>query len=324
MGSGRGISTVVDVAMALFLITASIGIVAAYLNQQDAPEYDPKTDSRTAETLSATTTSVQYSVEPVTDHPQFDEDEIWGADRSDYDVNYQRSAHGTSAALMADAAVTNVRFADGFTTGSTHGLLTKQGEDYSRAVDASVRDTLTGANNDTQIIAVWQPYERAPIEGRQTFGRAPPPDADVSSTTLTVACRIPAIDDDEVERRYRTDGYEGVSELVADAIVEGYFPPEETQLSLEGNGLERQLAVYRYVRMGEFVGDTFTPGNWFGAGPINGDADAGAANDQVADDLANMIEDDMESSAYYDDDTSAEEISDRVSTGHVEIVVRTW
>ncbi|MFC7196643.1 hypothetical protein ACFQL4_21690 [Halosimplex aquaticum] len=164
----RGVSTVVDVTFALLLVSASIGVLAITLTD-DEPAHDPVQADRTAETLAAATKSVNYSVESVNGEPEFTND--------GYD--FERSTHGTLTGLLADAAVTNASFPDG--GGSTayapdsSTYLTKVGDDFEVAVDGAVRQALTSAGGDAHVVAVWRPYRDSDIEGRVEAGAEPPP-----------------------------------------------------------------------------------------------------------------------------------------------------
>lgn len=322
LGRSRGISTVVDVTFALLLVSASIGVLAVAITD-DEPAHDPIQADRTAETLAATTKSVTYSVEPVNGEPEFTND--------GYD--FERSTHGTLTGLLADAAVTNATFPDG--GGSTAyapdslTYLTKAGDDFEVAVDGAVREALTSAGGDAHVVAVWKPYRDSDIGGRVEAGADPPVGADTSTATMTVPSKMPPLDEADIERAFRLDQYSGVSRLIAGAIVEGYFPPTETQLALEGDGLERALTVYRYQRMAKLVdhGGFSTDPSIGGSTdrPVSQtQADAATANSQLQSHLQSMIY--QELTAKYPSPSSAdpETIASAVSVGEVKITVTTW
>lgn len=315
----RAISTVMDVSMGILLISASMALVAYSLQDDGGTEYEPKQADYTAETLASMTLAVEYSLEPVKDHGAFDTDPVRSVD------SYTRSTHGSAPALLADAAVTNAEFPAGFVDdGSAAGRLTREGVDYERSVDGALRSRLTGAHNRTQVVAVWRPYEGAAIEGTTTVGPSPPADADVSTARLTVPSGMPSVDDQRLERAYRRSRFSGGSKPIAAAIVRGYFPPEETQLALEHQGLERQLMVYRYQRMGEMFSFGWDLSPLSGNKPLKREyADAEAANGKVSTDLDDAIQRDL-NSQYDADEMTAEEFADAVSVGEVTIVVRTW
>ncbi|MFC6757795.1 hypothetical protein ACFQER_15465 [Halomicroarcula sp. GCM10025894] len=190
----RGISTVVDVAMALFLITASIGIVMAFLDTGSANT--PETAERTANTLAGTTMNTSYSLIPIRDEEEFD-------DKGYSDDAYERQSYGSVAGEIAAATVVNARFNDtaGDDAGDTE-LLTKEGVRYSRAVEGQTLEMLSATNSDARVTAIWRPYEDAEIEGRQQYGPTPPGDADVSTETITVPSSIPKSDESKIESAY--------------------------------------------------------------------------------------------------------------------------
>ncbi|QLH81539.1 DUF7284 family protein [Halosimplex pelagicum] len=316
---GRAISTVVDVTFALLLVSASIAILAVELTD-DEPAHDPIQADRTAETLAAATRTVEYTLDPVRGESHF----------SDDGYDYERSTHGTLTGLLADAAVTNAQFPDGSDSdpydpdGLAH--LTRAGEDFATAVDGAVREALTSAGGDAHVVAVWTPYDDSAIRGRMEAGADLPPGGDTSTATLTVPSKMPAPDEADVERAFRVDGYSGVSELIAGAIVEGYFPTGETQLALERDGLGRALAVYRYQRMAEVVDhpefETDPAFGAVGSHPVSRtQADAATANAELQADLATMIE--VELSNEYPS-ADAERIASAVSVGEVTVTVTTW
>jgi len=219
----------------------------------------------------------------------------------------------------------NVNFSQSFTAGSRHGVIHGAGPDFNKSVDAGLRDTITGMNENTQIVVVWEPYEEAGMRSQQTYGSSPDGDEDISSTTMTVDSGLPPVDEGKIEQEYRTDGdFEDVSDHIADRIVEGYFPVGPSQSALEDQGLTRELMVYRYQRFGDFVGVDYNSGGLFDTGDLSqGAADAPRANSRLKEGLSDQIQQDLDSKSSYED-ISAEELSDRVSTGQVKIIVRTW
>lgn len=315
----RAISTVVDVTFALLLVSASIGVLAVALTD-DEPAHDPMQADRTAETLASTTRTVEYTLHPVDGESHFA--------GSGYD--YERSTHGTLTGLLADAAVTNAEFPDGGDADQyapdDDTYLTKAGRDFGRAVDGAVREALTSAGGDAHVVAVWTPYTDSAIRGRMVAGADLPAGVDTSTATLVVPSKLPALDEAEVERAYRVDEHAGVAELVAAAVVEGYFPTGETQLALERDGLGRALAVYRYQRMAEVVDhpdfETDPALATTDPHPVSRtQADAAAANAELQADLAATIREELQREFPGAD---AERIASAVSVGEVRITVTTW
>ncbi|WP_241429959.1 DUF7284 family protein [Natrinema thermotolerans] len=349
MRSDRAVSTVMDVTMALLLVSASVLLLGTHL-YGTTPDPDGDRADHTAAVLGATTISVQYSLadaDPVAERPG----------------EYHRTEYGSATGLLADAAVANARI-DGTPIRPT-------GDEFEAAVDAAIGSALIGSDREFYAVAEWEPYENASINGTATAGERPPPTADVSSVTLTASSGLPAVDADEIERASleggtdwndrlgdRTDlvadsdsaGFEAAGMVLGDAIVRGYFPPEETQLALESQGLSHDLAVFQYERMVapleyEFSGTT----NPAHHGPLKREkADALEANAQVRrgiadadrfgrDGLGEWLAEDLQDAfaeeiATIDDEYSgaarderiAALLADEVSTADVTITIQTW
>lgn len=314
----RGISTVIDVTLCLALVSAAV-LTIAVVAETDEADPGPERAERTAELLGATTTSVEYSVRPVTAHDEFDADPI------DTKAAYERTDHGPVAGLLASAAVANAEI-DGY-------RLTRAGEDYEAGLDGVLSEASATVDGTVHVTAVWQPYEGSSIRGEATAGPEPPAEADVSSATMTVASGVGQPDKTELREAYAQD-YETLAQVVASAVVEGYFPPEETQLALERQGVERQLIEYRYRRAVAAldgierydVDDEIS----------RSDADATAANDEiaaalaeavVAGELSGALDGEIDSSAetrHSDADRIAQATDELLTSGEVTIVVRTW
>lgn len=285
MRSNRAISTVMDVSIAMLLISASIVVIGLYLTSGTA-SHNPETADQTVQTLTASTVSVSYSVKAVeTDDPAFPYDL---EDEAIADDDFNRVSHGPAAGHLADGAVTNVEIDD--------QQVTAEGEDFEDAVDGAIQGSLVGASHHARVIAVWEPYDGASISGTATAGRSPPPDTDLSSVTLTVPSGTDAIDDDELVTAFKQrPHYEPVAEIIARTIVEQYFPPAATQQTLEQQGVDRAVTVYRYEQFDAALdgeanfrdpSDEYSDLN-----RIN--ADAVAANDQLVDALVPIIEADL-------------------------------
>lgn len=312
----------VDVTFALLLVSASIGVLAVFLTD-DEPAHDPIQADRTAETLAATTGTINYTLEPVKSESAF----------TDNGYDYDRSTHGTLTGMLAEAAVTNAHFPDGDASTAYDPddatYLTKAGRDYEVAVDGAVRDALTSAGVDAHVVAIWTPYRNSAIEGRVEAGAERPAGVDTSTATLTVSSKMPALDDAELERAFRLHQYAGVSRLIAASIVEGYFPETETQLALEGDSLGRGLAVYRYQRMAAVVDhggfDTNPSIGGSSARPVSRtQADAATANSQLAGELQSMIYQELTSKYPPAPSADPEEIAEAVSVGEVKLTITTW
>ena len=314
----RGVSTVVDVTLCLALVSAAV-LTIALVAEPGTDDPAPDRAERTAELLGATTTSVEYSMSPIRADDEFDADPI------DTESAYERTDHGPVAGLLASAAVTNTEI------GETQ--LSRAGEEYEVRLDGVVSETTTEIDGNANVTAVWAPYEGSSIRGEATAGPAPPPDADVSSATMTVASGIDQPTESELREAYEED-YETLAVIVSGTVIDGIFPPEATQLALERQGIERQLVAYRYERMVESL-DT-VDGYDIDDERSRSDADALAANEELADALADDIvagelseplNDELDASAetnHSDAERVARATDELLSTGEVRIVVRTW
>jgi hypothetical protein len=310
----RAVSTVVDVALGLLLVSAAVTTMGWFLLGDDQPVNEASAE-QTAETLSSSTISVEYHVRPVRTHAAFDE-------RPYGTYDYERVAHGTAAELLARGAVRNVTFQ----TPAGERRLTRVTANYSERVDGAVRSRITGARENARVVAVWRPFEASNVSGRVTAGPQPPADAETSVTTMTVPSGMDSLSDAEVEAAYASNGRTGVAELVARTVVQGYFPPIETQVALQDENVAGAMTRYRYRRAKTLLDATghhvVYPDGPDGHSVVSRrGAQAYRANDAVVAALAALI--DAELAAKYPGATPAE-LADVVTTGEVVLVVTTW
>jgi len=311
--NARAVSTVVDVALAMVLLSAAVVLLGVYL-ADDPPEPDPVDADRSAETVAGTTLVVEYDLEAVEDEDTFDE--TWIED----DDAYERVRHGPTAGLIADAATANAEF--------WGDPMTVEGEEFEDAVDGATITTLAGADVNYHVRAVWRPYEGADVVGVATAGERPPPNDDVNSVTMTAPSGMD-VDTEDLRDDYRDAG--AVEEEVATAIVDGTFPPRRMQHALESQGMERELVAYRYQEMAEILDrhsnwDPDDPGGYLNrsaasAVDANEDLVEGMTSDDVlpgsnCDDCINF-----ETSDWNDD---RDEVVEFVTVDEVQITIRTW
>lgn len=102
----RAVSTVMDVALAMLLISASVLLLGVYLHDADHDSHDPTQADRVAETLGGSTLSVQYDVSAVDDTDHYEEP------AGIVDHHYKRVDYGSALGLIADATVTNLEIDD--------------------------------------------------------------------------------------------------------------------------------------------------------------------------------------------------------------------
>ena len=317
--------------MALLLVSASVLLIGAYLHAADDERDETRAD-RTVETLAAVTLSVEYDLE--------------GVDPVDErDGNYTRTDYGSATGLLADAAVANLQI--------NGDRILPYADEFEDAVDASTASTLLGANHEFYVVAEWEPYDGAAINGTATAGERPPPNEDISSRTLSASSDIPAVEEADLSTESDGDALETAGEAIGAAIIESYLPPESTQRTLESQGLSRELTVYHYGRLvapleyefdAETNGDDERPLNRSQADALEAnervlygsdrqnESDSGASGlaDWIASDLETAFADELEAiDETHGDDSERDEaitalLADEVSTDDVTITVQTW
>lgn len=315
MRSDRAISTVMDVAMALLLISASVLVIGVYLDSADDGRDGDRAD-RTAETLNGMTISVVYDVEDIDRSDHYEE--------PDTVENYDRTTYGPAIGLLAEAAVVNATIGD--------ERLILYADSFVDSVAVNIESRLVGANHEVYATASWEPYENASIGGNATVGNLPPPNDDTSAVTITPSSGMPEVDDAELAAAYADDeSFEDLAEPIARSIVRGYFPVKQSQLALERQDLDRAIKSTHYLRMANLVGqgDELERGE----APLERtDARADDANDELIAGLTDQIADDLESKpigeeieAIGDDEDELEALfEERVSPTDVDLTIYTW
>lgn len=157
--AARGVSTVLDVALFLLLVSVAVGLLYAAPRAGD-PQSDPDVAAETATTLATTTTTVRYAPAGSADAPE-------------------RPVRGTVAEHLAAAAVANARI---------DGRPLREAPAYHEGVRDVTRRTLADVGDGTriQVRAVWEPLPGADAGGEVVVGPSPPPDADVHAATVEV------------------------------------------------------------------------------------------------------------------------------------------
>lgn len=202
-----------------------------------------------------------------------------------------RRAHDTLAGHLSTAVIENATFDDEPLTEA----------EYPGAVRAETA-ALTG--DRVFVTARWEPYPGAPLQGRLVAGNAPPPDADVAATSLTLDGGFAPIDEPPPES-FRT-----LADAVATAYVGWLFPTERTRAALvDARTSPAQAARYRTV-----------------AGTLEASVDGAVvdaavrqANAELTAALAARLESDLR--ARYGSVAAARE---DVTLDEVEVVVRRW
>lgn len=277
-------SAALDACLCLLLVSAAAVTVTSI--DEPGPERTGDRADSVAETLSVETAQVAYTLRPV------------DSERTDASPEYERTAHGTLASLLARATVSTVHV-DG-------EPLTRTREGFLTAVLAVVRDRLPAR---TQVVVEFSPYPGAHLGHDVTVGPTPPPDADVHAATVRASSGVTA--PENAPETATTDGFDGLSNAVATALVDGLFPPEAGRLALAGDPPVQSLVDHRYARASEHYrvqtreaierGDTRTANRRL----------AEAIADRVAEDLRDRFD-------------SAAAAADSLRLGEVNVSVRTW
>ena len=291
----RGVSTVVDATLFLLVLGVAVATIVAVpmVTEDDATDHA----DAIAEHLATGTERVDYSLAPAAraldgDPPRAIRD----------GPPFSRSAHGTLASLLGDAAVATVTVEE--------RPISRDGGAFERAVVNATEQRVLRRNYSVGVRAVWTPYPGSPVEGRVHAGGRPPATADVNAATVSVDAPIPASRDAAVTAA-REAGFEGVADAVSNAIVEGLFPPNRTSLALRGDYPVDALVANRYAQASAAVGGALER--------PSPQADVAAENEELASDLGDLLERDLR--GQYSTPLAA---ARNVSTGTVTITVRTW
>jgi len=281
---------VVDVTAFLLLVGAAIAVVVNGPAVEEPTTANPAAER--TELLATSTASIEYALAVPGDPPP------WTTNAT---ATHQRTAHGTLAELLAEAAMGRV-------TWEGHRL-SRAGTGFERAVATTTRNRLHERGRRTVVRAHWEPYRGAPLNATMRVGQRPPPSADVDAATLTVPSPSPAVRK-RAARAAARGGYRPVAAVVAGAVVEGLFPPRQAQLALDGDYPADRLMSRRYRRMGALTR----------AGQLSVESTrAMKLNADLTATLAARFERDMR--RQFDSPQAA---ADAVHTGTVTVTVRTW
>ncbi|WP_152040596.1 DUF7284 family protein [Salinigranum salinum] len=293
----RGVSTVVDTALFLLLVSAAVlGVATASADgiggSGDDGAGDPALtdrDEATVETLATSTATVRYDL---------------GVDRRT-NATVTRVRHGSLAGLLAEAAVATIAVDD--------RRLSPFAEGFVVGVSEAVRPTLDGR---TQVVATWTPFPGSNLRGRVVVGPSPPPGAAIHAATLSVDSGLPPAR--EAALAATDAGHGGVADAVARHTVRGLFPVRRTRVALDGgtgdddtgdgDTVDATVTRTRFERTASAYGSDAA----LETGVVPATADLSAA-------VANRSETTLRQ-RFETPRTAAES----VRTGRVTIVVRTW
>lgn len=287
-------STAVDVGLCILLISAAAVTVA---NSSTDPARTDRADE-VASTLASTTATVNYSLElpPSSAVTAGRDGGVTGNEPPESAL--ERTAHGTLASLLARAAVQTVRVHGSPPTRTAAGFA------------AAVRHrTLAVLPPRTQVVVRWEPYPGAHLGRTLLLGPDPPRQQSVNAATVVVPAGIPAASAGNAGTD--ASSFDSLANGLASAIVAGLFPPDRMRHALAGDYPVDALAAHRYRRFAEAYGVVL--------GDSLGRADVETANARLAEGLSEQIERDLR--RRFQTPTRA---ADRVDSGRVHIVVRTW
>lgn len=338
-------STVLDAAVFLLLVSAAIGLLYTVPQSGSGPGSDPDVAAEATTTLATTTATIEYAPAP---------------DGNAADAAAVRTDRGTIVELLAETTVANAR---------------SGGEPFSRAPnhEAAVRDATHRAiarfdgDVELQVRTRWRPLPGSGLQSGLVIGPSPPDDADVHAATVAVPVdaatgtapatpnwTLPVAEDDDAEGNddnaegdgdnadddenetgddddatatnpdlivgepritLETVAAEGGCDDLARAIavrtVGAVFPPERTQTALTAGGAVTTATKQRYTTAGSAVdleSDTVP-------------ADAGARTRNSL--LAQALTDRLETTACAGYDETAQAAS-AASPTTVTVSIRTW
>ena len=291
----RAISTVMDVSLALLIISASVLTIGIYLHGDDSAVDGDRVD-RTYQTVTGSTVTITYDlrvenesgVAAVDETDQFDVPDGYEPDETP--AAYRVTRYGAGSALLVEAAIVNVEY-DG-TQPFAYGY------EVEESVDAAIQGQLVGADDSIYAVATWEPYENSSFSGTATSGSRPTRSVDVSSTSGTVSTKMAGADYGDVAAAYHEgqrmngDGLEAAASALAAMIVEALFPVAETQYTLESTLTENAVTTYDYRKLALALGgaELRDDVNDELGGP---NPNAERANELLADALAETVAEDM-------------------------------
>jgi len=285
----RAMSAVADVTVFLLLVGAAAGAVASGVGVDQSATTNPA--AKQASTLATSTASVEYDlVVPASDGRKPPEDA----------TPRRRTAHGTVAELLGEAAMSGV-IVDG-------ERLSNAGANFESKVAATTRDRLHSRGHRVSVRVAWSPYPGAPVRAEHRVGGRPPAGTDVRAATVTVPSGMETVSEPAHEAA-KADGYDGVATVVARSVVDGLFPPAQSKYALRGDYPADVLMRARYERVAELTGADVAVARQSTA----------EMNRDLAATLAARLRTDLRS--RYE---SPEAAASAVRTSRVRVTVRTW
>jgi len=263
----RGISTVLDAALFVLLVSVAIGILYTVPQPPADGGTEPDLAAGAATTIATSIHSIEYTPGP------------------EGDAGPERVERGTLAELLAATTLANADVGgESFTAAPNH----------TAAVRAATTSTVDRFGGDlaVQVRTRWRPLEGSGFRGGVVVGPDPPASADVHAATLEVpvgtaaaagpttvnwtpngtrdasvtagngspasATAPPAAERPTTGLPLETVGSrfgcEGVARAVARRVVGATLPPEQMRTALLAGGTPESSARDRYERAGDAVG----------------------------------------------------------------------
>lgn len=324
MNTGRAVSTVGDVTLALLLLSAAMVVLVTFVETGER-DHDPMETEYTTETLLSSTMNTTY-------YPERALGEFHGGnvyDETDYERrDLRRVSHGPIVAQVADIAQTQTAVnPDVIRRGPRTEAPSQAAEEYRARIDEKLQARLVNVSFETNVSAVWEPLDGGPIRGAAAVGGTPPAYEDVSATTITVPSDIPSVRKEAIDAVEDPDDFGVVAEVVAEAVIEGYLPELESQRALEGGGVEGDLTAYRYLWMADTIDLGSEARDDLAEYLEPGTANATAANELLIEELSAQL------AAYFEPASGppesgplgdAKTAAASITTGQVTVTVRTW
>lgn len=290
----RAISTVVDTTVFLLLLGGAVSTLVVGTGVVNTPTTGEDPADETAEQLMTTTATIEYELTPTNNRTD-------GIDYSETSGQFDRTAHGTTAGLLATAAHSAASMDSKRLTPASAG--------FERAVQNETRHRVRRHDSAVAVTAMWEPYEDAPLRGQVYVGPKPPATADVRAASVTVDSGFESVRT-EAREAAAENGTNGVARVVARTIIAGLFRPEETRVALRGDTPVDTLTAHRYRRVARLSDSRYLDIR---------ESSVRTLNDQLVDALADRLARDMRQRF-----SSPEAAGRAVSTGKTRIVVRTW
>lgn len=306
----RAVSTAVDVAFALMILSASVVIVTTQTDlvggkseaADDSGSVGDNTASEFASTLTSVTAAVRYDVVISI-----------GSDSTQFSfVNTGSIASHIKRLLFFEMQVGDQQLVD---------------TNYEERLRLAIDKRLSSSIEHYRIVGQWEPYSVTPgdpdsdakpyIYAEKEIGEDPPDSERVGSAVISLSSGM-ATSESIKEASYA----QGIAKPMAETIVKGLFDSSLTQFALV-RGLESQgFAMNRYRRMSLLLaggGDIISLMEIEAQFSQTNKPDIPYLNKRLADQLEYQIQQDIQNA-----DASVEEIRKTIETGTVYIIVNTW